>query len=228
MVLSVPNYIITIENPRGCSRTRFSPKYEVPLIEASFAESAPGGKNPVITCKAMPQPGSKAAQDPETGRDRYAGLRVTRVASLAAEKKRLQHFYGVDKVKQINIFTHTYPVDGFEIQAKRMYPEIFGKVGDKFEVAVEEPTPDEVVEEKDVDVDAPDDIIDELVQLKYVGPKTAAALFAAGFTSIEEISQTDPLDIETVKGVSAKEAQGIVDHAVELSSDSDDIADITE
>lgn len=257
MVFQVQNFIITIHNPKGTSKTRYAPKYEVPLIEALFANSAPGKVSPRVSCKKMPEAGSPAARDKNTGRDRFAGMRVTRVGNLADEKKRLQHFYGDDARTQKHIFNTTYPVDTFDNVARTMYPDIFGDAKKAYQVDIEEADdeipddtdyeddgeerdPDEVdvgfsapesetAESTDAEeIEVPEEKIEELIQLKYVGEITAKSLFAAGFTSIEEIAQTDPLDIETVDGVGSKEAKAIVDHAIELSGDSDDIADIME
>lgn len=259
MVFKVPNYIVTINNPKGTSKTRYCPKYEVPLLERRFANTAPGGTNPEITCKAIPKQGTKGATDSETGRDRFAGMRITRIASLVDEKKRLRHFYGEDKQKKIHIFDSVYPVDMFEIQAARFYPGIFDAPKDNYEVAVEgedvdlepkntpnTPTDDafekvagpdgskasfDVVEDDekvDPDNEPNEEQIEELIRLKNVGPKTAQALINAGFTNIDEIAQTDPLDLATIEGVGEKEANEIVDHAVELSKDSEDINTVLE
>ena len=251
MVYQVPNFIVTINNPKGTSKTRYCPKYEVPLLERRFANTAPGGATPEITCKKMPAPGTKGATDSETGRDRFAGMRVTRITNLSDEKKRLQHFYGEDKQKKINIFDSVYPVDMFEMQASRFYPELFTPTRDAFDVRVEGEDDDDdsapaakveipsikapefntVVEEDekaDPDNELNEGQIADLIRLKNVGPKRAQALIDAGFTNIDEISQTDPLDLATIGGISEKEAGEIVDHAVELSKDSEDINTLLE
>jgi len=252
MVFQVPNYIVTVNNPKGTSKTRYCPKYEVPLLERRFAGTAAGKQNPEITCKKMPSPGTKGAVDSETGRDRFAGMRVTRIANLEAEKQRLRAFYGDDKQKKIHIFDSVYPVDMFETQAARFYPEIFNAPRDTFNVKVEDddedeseivaplaapvvapvvaPTFDVTPEDEKVDTDEEkiDPRVEELIQLKNVGPVTAQALIDNGFTNIDEISQTDPLDLASIEGIGEKEANEIVDHAVELSKDSEDINTVLE
>jgi DNA uptake protein ComE-like DNA-binding protein len=202
MSIKVPNYCITIHNSKGTSRQRIVPQYELPLIQALWASSAPGGQSPHISC------------DPVGASAHLKNVRYTEVESLAAEKKRLQIFYEKNPTTKAPIFGIVYPLNTFEETVKKVYPNLFGEseLFASLQVHVDEPTP---VEEVPVDID--DAIIDELSQLKKVGVAKAKALAAAGFTSISEIAQTDPVELQVVKGISAKEAVEIVEHAVELS-----------
>jgi len=202
MSIKVPNYVITIHNSKGTSRQRMVPQYELPLIQALWASSAAGGQSPSITC------------DPIGSSEHLKTVRYLEVESLAAEKKRLQSFYEKHPVTKTPIFGLVYPLNTFEETVKKVYPNLFGEseLFASMKVHTEEAAP---IEAEPVEFD--DSVIDELSQLKNVGASKAKALAAAGFDSISEIAQTDAAEIAAVKGISAKEAAEIVEHAVELS-----------
>lgn len=204
MSFRVPNYVICVHNARGTSKQRFVPQYELPLIKALFANSAPGGQSPRITC------------DPITGQQEHlATVRYSKIESLADEKKRLHRFYEKHPVTKAPVFDIVYPLNTFEETVKKVYPGVFGEdeLTASMQVHVETEDDDDGLPA----VEVSEETINELTQLKNVGQKTAEALAAAGYTSVAEISQTDPAELCAVKGVAEKEAKEIVDHAVELS-----------
>ncbi len=202
MSIKVPNYVICIHNPRGTSRQRFVPQYELPLIQALWDGSAPGGKAPKISCDAI-LPSQTHLKD----------IRFSTIESLAIEKKRLQSFYEKHPVTKAPIFAMVYPLNTFEDMVRKIYPDVFGES----ELVASMKVHTEIPEEEEVEGVVSDDVIDELTPLKRVGVAKAKALALAGYTSIAEIAQTDPDELASVKGISATEATEIVDHAVELS-----------
>ena len=214
MSIKVPNYIICIHNSKGTSRQRFVPRYELPLIKAIWAGTAPGGKDPHISC------------DPINSQNQaLKTVRFTEIESLAIEKKRLQYFYEKHPVTKAPVFSSIFPFESFEDYVSKAYPGLFGE-SDLSESA--EAHTEETEQEEEAPVEISEDIIDALMPLKHVGIAKAKALAAAGYTSISEIAQTDPDEISAVKGVSAKEAVAIVDHAVELNQEEEAEAFATE
>ena len=203
MSFIVPNYVICIHNARGTSCQRFVPQYELPLIKSLWAGTAPGGQSPRISC------------DPITSQQAHLKtVRYTEVESLAAEKKRLHAFYEKHPITKAPIFDIVFPLNTFEDVVKKVYPGIFGE--DEMTASMQVHLEDSEEEEKP-EVEISDEIVDDLTQLKRVGTAKAKALAAAGFTSVSEIAQTDPAEIAAVKGITVKEAEEIVEHAVELS-----------
>lgn len=204
MSIKVPNYIICIHNPRGTSRQRIVPQYELPLIQSLWNSSAVGGKSPRISCDPIPH---------NTTNEALHTVRFSVIESLASEKKRLQHFYEKHPVTKAPIFALVYPLNSFEETVRKVYPGLFGES----EMVASMEVNTEMPEEEQTEGKISDEIIDELTPLKRVGVAKAKALAAAGYTSVSEIAQTDPDELALVKGISAKEAKEIVDHAVELS-----------
>ena len=215
MSIKVPNYIICIHNSKGTSRQRFVPRYELPLIKALWAGTAPGGKDPHISC------------DPINAQNQaLKTVRFSEIESLAIEKKRLQHFYEAHPVTKNPIFALIFPFEGFEDYVKKAYPGLFGE--SEILASAEIHTEEESEQEDLLEIEVSEAIVDALTPLKHVGVVKAKALGAAGFTSISEIAQTDPDDIAAVDGITAKEAIAIVDHAVELNQDEEAEAFATE
>jgi len=230
-VVEVPNVRVHIPNPKGTSLTLYVPQYEVPLLKMRWKGALTDPTSHPIVTDRIPARGSAAARCEFTGRDKFAGMRHTRVNSLADEKRRLAGKYYEDKRTGNPIFDTVYPVLMFEETVQKMHPNLFeGEEGvmlgdidapeDILGQPEEAPELDDYTPpQDDADAITDDDRIADLCRLKYVAEATAKLMIEAGFDSVDEVAQTDPADLsQMVKGIGPKEAVKIIDHAVSLET----------
>jgi predicted flap endonuclease-1-like 5' DNA nuclease len=220
--IEVPNRRIIIYQG-STSRTQLAPEWVVPLLKQLFEGSGAGGKTPRITCELIPrsQPGK---------RDRYAGMRTTKVVSLAHVKQQLARRFAHRKLPngtKMPIFSRVYPLNQFEEYAARLYPDLFGDAAAPKQVLLDEPVGaagQEAPLDSEADVTAevvvPDEIIDELTQVKKIGTKIARDLYLQlNISNLEDLATTDPADLAKIDGISEEGAILMVDHAVELGTE---------
>lgn len=196
--IEVPNARIIISMRNGTSKVRFEPAWMVPIYKLLWS------KRPDVTITS-----ERIPVTPLGKRDRYAGMRTTKIVSLHDEKQRLRdkwesrNVVSGSEVQSMPLFDAVYPADSFDEAAMRLHPDLFGAQSEQRAVvdkdleaarakaqAEEDALYDELSQDEPAaelasepesapDVEISDELMNDLRTLPHVGPAKAKALVAA-------------------------------------------------